>query len=174
MVCAHVLFKDSAGAVNAREPSELQGVCCARALSTCPGSVVTLGAICCAARVRSWHIATGVIRQLSGNRGGVNSSVRRYGRSRRRCQARAVRGWTVCRFHGARGGAPKGGANGAWRHGRYTMKQRPSDESAQRWSRQHARRLQSYRCMVIDSACHLRAARNKGTLNNTPTHKAFD
>jgi hypothetical protein len=49
MVCAHVLFKDSAGAVNAREPSELQGVWCARALSTCPGSVVTLGAICCAA-----------------------------------------------------------------------------------------------------------------------------
>jgi hypothetical protein len=26
---------------------------------------------------------------------------------------RAVRGWTVCRFHGAHGGAPKGQANGA-------------------------------------------------------------
>jgi len=37
-----------------------------------------------------------------------------------RCRAPAVRGWKVCRFHGARGGAPKGKANGAWRHGRYS------------------------------------------------------
>ncbi len=36
------------------------------------------------------------------------------------CQAPAVRGWSVCRFHGARGGAPKGKANGAYRHGLYT------------------------------------------------------
>jgi hypothetical protein len=35
-------------------------------------------------------------------------------RSRRKCQAPAVKGWTVCRFHGARGGAPKGNANGAY------------------------------------------------------------
>ena len=28
----------------------------------------------------------------------------------------------VCRFHGARGGAPKGQANGAYRHGLYTAK----------------------------------------------------
>lgn len=33
------------------------------------------------------------------------------------CRNPAVRGWTVCRMHGARGGAPKGEANGAWRHG---------------------------------------------------------
>jgi len=26
----------------------------------------------------------------------------------------------VCRFHGARGGAPKGKANGAYRYGQYT------------------------------------------------------
>jgi hypothetical protein len=32
----------------------------------------------------------------------------------------AVRGWNVCRFHGARGGAPKGKANGAWKHSCYT------------------------------------------------------
>ncbi len=38
-------------------------------------------------------------------------------RTRQACQAPAVRGWTVCRFHGARGGAPKGKANGAYRHG---------------------------------------------------------
>jgi hypothetical protein len=40
-------------------------------------------------------------------------------RSRQRCRAPAVRGWSVCRFHGARGGAPKGKANGAWRDGRF-------------------------------------------------------
>ena len=41
-------------------------------------------------------------------------------RTRQPCQAPAVSGWTVCRFHGAHGGAPKGEANGAYRHGLYT------------------------------------------------------
>jgi hypothetical protein len=41
-------------------------------------------------------------------------------RTRQRCRAPAVRGWTVCRFHGAGGGAPEGEANGAWKHGRYS------------------------------------------------------
>src|SRR5271169_3563664 len=41
-------------------------------------------------------------------------------RTRQRCKAPAVRGWSVCRFHGARGGAPKGRANGAWKHGLYS------------------------------------------------------
>ncbi len=36
------------------------------------------------------------------------------------CQAPAVRGWAVCRFHGARGGAPKGAQNGSYKHGLYT------------------------------------------------------
>ena len=36
------------------------------------------------------------------------------------CQAPAVRGWTVCRFHGARGGGPTGERNGAYKHGLYT------------------------------------------------------
>jgi hypothetical protein len=32
-----------------------------------------------------------------------------------------LNGWTVCRFHGARGGAPKGKANGSYtyKHGLY-------------------------------------------------------
>ena len=38
-------------------------------------------------------------------------------RTKRPCQAPAVNGWTVCRFHGARGGAPKGKRNGMYRHG---------------------------------------------------------
>lgn len=42
-------------------------------------------------------------------------------RTRKPCQAPAVRGWTVCRFHGARGGAPKGERNGAYRHGEFTI-----------------------------------------------------
>ena len=33
------------------------------------------------------------------------------------CQAPAVRGWSVCRMHGARGGAPTGPANGNWKDG---------------------------------------------------------
>ncbi len=41
-------------------------------------------------------------------------------RTGERCEAPAVRGWTVCRFHGARGGGPKGESNGRYRHGLYT------------------------------------------------------
>ena len=41
-------------------------------------------------------------------------------RTRERCRAPAVRGWAVCRFHGARGGAPEGKANGAYKNGLYT------------------------------------------------------
>lgn len=37
--------------------------------------------------------------------------------TRCRCKAPAVRGWAVCRMHGARGGAPSGPANGRWMHG---------------------------------------------------------
>ena len=33
------------------------------------------------------------------------------------CKAPAVRGWQVCRMHGAGGGAPSGPCNGAWMHG---------------------------------------------------------
>lgn len=32
----------------------------------------------------------------------------------------SVKGWSVCRMHGARGGAPLGPANGRWRHGNRT------------------------------------------------------
>ena len=37
--------------------------------------------------------------------------------TRCRCKGPAVKGWNVCRMHGARGGAPFGRANGRWRHG---------------------------------------------------------
>src|SRR4051794_15105290 len=37
------------------------------------------------------------------------------------CCAPAVRGWSVCRMHGARGGAPQGAQNGMYRHGQMTQ-----------------------------------------------------
>lgn len=37
-----------------------------------------------------------------------------------RCEAPAAHGRSVCRCHGARGGAPKGAGNGLYRHGLYT------------------------------------------------------
>ncbi len=40
-------------------------------------------------------------------------------RTRERCRAPALTGWCVCRFHGARGGGPKGKRNGMYRHGRF-------------------------------------------------------
>jgi hypothetical protein len=45
-------------------------------------------------------------------------------RTRERCKAPAARGWTVCRFHGARGGGPNGKANGAYKHGLQTKEAR--------------------------------------------------
>ena len=41
-------------------------------------------------------------------------------RTGRRCGSPAERGKNVCRFHGARAGAPSGKANGQYKHGRYT------------------------------------------------------
>lgn len=40
-------------------------------------------------------------------------------RTKQPCQAPAMKGWSVCRFHGARGGAPKGERHGSYRHGLY-------------------------------------------------------
>jgi hypothetical protein len=45
-------------------------------------------------------------------------------RTKKPCRAPAMNGWTVCRFHGARGGAPKGKRNGMYRHGLYTTEMR--------------------------------------------------
>jgi hypothetical protein len=42
-------------------------------------------------------------------------------RTGRPCKAPAVKGWSVCRMHGAGGGAPEGNKN-ALRHGSYTVR----------------------------------------------------
>ena len=41
--------------------------------------------------------------------------------SGRSCRSPAVKGKRVCRMHGARAGAPKGKANGSYRHGGFTV-----------------------------------------------------
>jgi hypothetical protein len=41
-------------------------------------------------------------------------------RSGVKCKAPAMKGWNVCRMHGARGGAPQGQKNGHYRHGMRT------------------------------------------------------
>ena len=41
-------------------------------------------------------------------------------RTGKACRAPAVRGYGVCRMHGAGGGAPKGKQNGNYRHGART------------------------------------------------------
>jgi hypothetical protein len=43
-----------------------------------------------------------------------NAKSKRTGKA---CRAPAVRGYRVCRMHGARGGAPTGMQNGNYRHG---------------------------------------------------------
>lgn len=46
-----------------------------------------------------------------------NATSKRTGKP---CRAPAVKGWKVCRFHGARGGGPSGSRNGNYRHGQDT------------------------------------------------------
>jgi hypothetical protein len=41
-------------------------------------------------------------------------------RTKEPCRAPTVRGYRVCRMHGARGGAPSGKRNGNFRHGAKT------------------------------------------------------
>ena len=42
-------------------------------------------------------------------------------RTGERCKGPAVRGWNVCRFHGAGGGAPEGEEHGQYVHGGRTL-----------------------------------------------------
>jgi hypothetical protein len=67
-------------------------------------------------------------------------------RTRQRCQAPAVRGWTVCRFHGARGGAPKGEANGAYKHGLWTNEAKQERRSLSDLLRQARKAMAALPC----------------------------
>lgn len=55
-----------------------------------------------------------------------------------KCKAPALRSWKVCRFHGARGGAPRGPAHGQYRHGHFTceaIERRQAVAEMLRWAR---------------------------------------
>lgn len=55
-----------------------------------------------------------------GNLTAAHGALRCSAKSKRTgqpCQAPAVRGWAVCRMHGARGGAKAGAAHPNWKHG---------------------------------------------------------
>ena len=65
-------------------------------------------------------------------------------RTRERCKAPALGGWTVCRFHGARGGAPKGKANGAYKHGLHTKEVREERQLLSNLLRQSRKVMASF------------------------------
>jgi hypothetical protein len=75
-------------------------------------------------------------------------------RTRQRCQAPAVRGWTVCRFHGARGGAPKGEANGAYKHGLWTNEAKQERRSLSDLLRQSRKVIATLPCEGNDVEGH--------------------
>ena len=57
-------------------------------------------------------------------------------RTLQRCKAPSVRGWSVCRFHGAGGGAPVGKKNGAYRHGCFTKEAKETWQAIKRMVRE--------------------------------------
>src|SRR6185437_3112699 len=64
-------------------------------------------------------------------------------RSGQRCRAPAVRGWRVCRMHGARGGAPEGQRNGElspWRE----------DEGSNRAEKVHSKAGQQIALAILN------------------------
>jgi hypothetical protein len=54
-------------------------------------------------------------------------------RSGKQCRSPAVSGKKVCRMHGARAGAPKGKANGAYRHGMQTQEKQIERKQWRSW-----------------------------------------
>lgn len=53
-------------------------------------------------------------------------------RSQQRCKSPAVRGWEVCRMHGARSGAPKGERNGKFETGLHTAEAKENAKALRR------------------------------------------
>ena len=62
------------------------------------------------------------------------------------CQAPAVRDWTVCRFHGAGGGPPKGARNGSYKSGLYTKEAVEERRRLSELLRQSRRALAALSC----------------------------
>ncbi len=72
-----------------------------------------------------------------------SATSKRTGKS---CQAPAVRGWTVCRFHGAGGGAPKGAQNGRYKNGLFTTEAVEERRCLSELLRQSRRALAALSC----------------------------
>ena len=71
-----------------------------------------------------------------------NAALRCRAKSKRTglpCRSPAVKGYSVCRMHGARGGAPAGKRNGNFRHGGCTKEA----SAASRYIRELARLLRN-------------------------------
>jgi hypothetical protein len=51
------------------------------------------------------------------------------------CGSPAVKGWAVCRMHGARGGAPEGKRNGSYRNGGRTKRTMAAKAAVQAMAR---------------------------------------
>ncbi len=61
-------------------------------------------------------------------------------------QAPAVRGWTVCRFHGVGGGAPRGARNGRYKNGLFTTEAIEERRCLSELLRQSRRALAALSC----------------------------
>jgi len=83
-------------------------------------------------------------------------------RTRKPCQAPAVTGWTVCRFHGARGGGPKGKRNGRYRHGRFSK----ATIAEQRMVRDFLKQCARTWCELAVSFAEFFVCRNKAGLES--------
>lgn len=73
----------------------------------------------------------------------ANAAPRCTARSKRTglpCKAPAVKGWNVCRMHGARGGHKAGPSHPSWKHGMRSKAWEQSRKSVDELSR-HARSL---------------------------------
>ena len=73
----------------------------------------------------------------------------------RGCPCQALNGWTVCRFHGARGGASEGKRNGNYRHGARTKE----TMELQKLINHCADALSQPRCAYLSKAPMLRLAK---------------
>jgi hypothetical protein len=62
------------------------------------------------------------------------------------CKGPAIRGWAVCRMHGARGGHGPGKANPAYRHGGRTQ----DAMDVWRWARELVREAQEIDALLRD------------------------
>ena len=65
------------------------------------------------------------------------------------CGSPALTGWSVCRMHGAGGGAPSGKRNGNYRHGGRTKEAIDLRASMRDLVRESRELLETNRCVIV-------------------------